>query len=251
MVFGIWNLFRKDKKLFTFICTATLLYEVYFGIYLRGYSPLRYLNPLLPMAMLVFSTGINYIITQRRRLVPVLIIFAGILLYNYFDIWQALSLGKTHIQEARAYIEKNIPDLTTICITSRNYIPQLNMTRESYYRLSEVLPEDKKAQRPELDIDTRVNYDNSFKEFRIESLAGKPQYNIIEWDEGIKTKLDALNFLKKDNVSYIISRSALTINGKKIEDTKIASLVKKFEPRSRRIYKAVYGDVDLFLYKVN
>jgi len=100
------------------------------------------------------------------------------------------------------------------------------------------------------DMDKEESYDNIFKELRIQSLTKEPQYNIIMWDNNIKTEEEAVAFLKKNNVKYIISKDAITIANRRLEDTKVASLEKEFEPVNKRIYRAVYADVSLFLYKV-
>ena len=58
-------------------------------------------------------------------------------------------------------------------------------------------------------------------------------------------------FIKENNIDYIVSGSTLIIDGKKIEDTRMVSLVREFKPQNKRIYRAVFSDVSLYLYKVN
>lgn len=250
LVLGSWGLFKKDKKLFIFASFTILVYEVYFGIFSNNYSPLRYLNPLLPIALLIFSTGINFIITQRKEFRSVLIIFGLILSYNYFDIWQGLSFGPTYLQKARYFIEQTIPEFTTICLTSKSHLPQLNMTEESYHRLIDTAPAMRDISGHELhykEMDNREDYDRIYSKLRIESLAKKPQYNLLRWDSSINTEEDATNFLKKYKVKYILSTDLPMISNKRLVDAGIVSLVTEFRPRNKRIY----GNLRLYLYKVN
>ena len=164
------------------------------------------------------------------------------------------SLSQTHIQKARAFIEESVPEFSTICLASNNYIPQLNMTRKSYYHLISTGPVVENIAGHELtykNMENEKGYDSAFQELRIDSLMRRPQYNLVRWDKNIKTENDAMDFLKENNIRYIISNCPLSIDNKRLEDTKIASLVKVFEPRNKRIYKLVYNDVSVFIYKVN
>ena len=127
------------------------------------------------------------------------------------------------------------------------------MTRESYYHLIKSGPTVKDIKGYELsykEMDSETDYDNIFRELRIESLMKKPQYNIVRWNNNIRTERDAMHFLKKNNIKYLISRKPFKIGDEKIEDTKIASLIKVFRPRNKRIYQIEYTDTNLFLYKV-
>lgn len=254
LVLGAWSLFKKDKKLFGVIFFSSFIYEIYFGVCLKNYSPLRYLNPLIPMVVLMLGSGIDFIINRSRKLIFILIMFILILAYNYFDIWKGLSFGLTYIQKARAFIERTVPEFTTICIASNNYIPQLNMTRESYDRLIKTAPVGKNIKGHELlyrNIDSESSYDSAFKELRIKSLMKKPQYNLIRWDDNIKTEEEVVSFLKKNSIQYILSNNVLTINNRKLDDTRAAFLIREFKPGNQRIYRAVFGDTSLFIYKVN
>lgn len=251
LIFGAWRLFKKDKKLFFIIMATVFVFEAYFSIFHREASPIRYLHPLLPIAALIFSAGIDFIIRHKKKLVAILAIFFGILIYNYFDIWKGLSIGKTYTQEARSFIESAIPEFTTICIASNHYLPQLNMTRESYYRLMKTAPSPRGTDSQAYNLsykpmDNEDNYDASFRELRIESLTKKPQYNIIRWDNGIKTEKDALIFIKENNIKYVVSAGACLISNKKIDDTKIAFLFKEFEPKNKRVFEGP----PVFLYKI-
>ncbi|MBU1147620.1 MAG: hypothetical protein KKD11_04640, partial [Candidatus Omnitrophica bacterium] len=250
LLFGAWGIFKKYKKLFIIIFFVILAYEVYFGIYLKNYSPLRYINPLIPIAALLFGSGVDFIFKCRKKLMPVLIVFFPLLTYNYLDIWHGMSFGPTHIQKARAFIEENIPEFTTICIISDNYIPQLNMTREAYdYLIRSAVQWDSVLMYK--DMDGEKNYDSVFRKMRAESLMKRPQYNFVRWDNSVDTEEKAAEFLKKNSVKYIISKDSIIIGGKTLESTKIALFIKEFRPRNKRIYKAVFADVSLFLYEVN
>jgi len=254
LFFGFWRLFKEHKKLFIPMFCAILFYEIYFELYLRGSAPLYFINPLIPIAALVFSAGVNFIIMQRRKLLPVLISFAVVVSYNYFDIWKGLSLGQTHIQKARAFIEKSVPEFSVICLASNNYIPQLNMTRKSYYHLISTGPVVENIAGHELtykNIENEKSYDSASKELRIESLIKSPQYNLVRWDKNIKTENDAMDFFKENDIKYVIANCPLSIENKRLEDTKTVSLLKVFEPRNKRIYKLVYNDVSVFIYKLN
>ena len=254
VLFGVSCLFKKDRKLLIIVFSTVLIYEVYFGIFQRDTSPLRYLNPILPVLALIFSAGIDFIIMRGRKFIIVLIAFFAILSFNYCNIWQGLSTGPTYLQKARAFIETTIPEFTTICITSNNCLPQLNMTRKTYDYLIETAPSIGKTEGHELtykDMDSEGRYSAVFRELRIESLKNDPQYNLVRWDNGIETEEDAKSFLYKNNAKYIISNSALKIQNKSLEDIKVVSLVKIFRPRNKKVYKILYGDPSLFLYKVN
>jgi len=249
LLLGAWRLFRKDKRLFILAFFPILIYEFYFIIFQRYYSPLRYLNPLLPIIALIFSSGVDFVITLHKKLILILAIFGLILFYNYCDIWWGLSARKTYIQKARAFIEKTIPEFTTICVTSRSRIPQLNMTRESYSRFIKSPFVRQNIKGHEIcykKMDDEEKYDGVFKELRIASLAKRPQYNLIEWSKGIKTEEEAVKFLNDNNIKYIISIEPCMINNKKIENTEIASLVAMFEPKNKR----VWGWTEPYLFKV-
>jgi hypothetical protein len=209
---------------------------------------------LLPVVAFIFAAGVDYIILYRKELIAVLILFGIMVSYNYIDIWRGLSFGATHLQKARAFIEKTIPEFTNICITSNNFMPQLNMTKESYYHLIKTAPLGNVQRRRGIysDMEKDKDYDNIFKELRMESLAKKPQYNLIRWDKDIKTIEEANSFLRQNNIRYILSRGAYGIAGKRLEETGVAFLVKEFKPDNERVYKAVVGGgVDLYLYEVN
>lgn len=253
LLFGIWNMLKRDKRLLLMVLLVILMYESYFGIFLNNYSPLRYLNPLFPVTVLLFSAGIDFIIANKRR-IPIMIIFLLVSFYNYVDIWRGMTVTQTHLQKARSFIETHIPERTVICITSNNYLPQLNMTEESYYYLMNTVSAPKNIKGYELsykDMDDEKIYDTVLRKLRMQSLTKRPCYNFIRWDDNIKTEIEAVDFLRKNKVAYIISKDACAIGDKRLEDTKVASLIREFKPYNKRIYKAVYADVSLFLYKVN
>lgn len=253
LIFGAWHLFKRNRKLSFILLFTIMVYEIYFGILFKNCSPVRYLNPLIPIAVLIFSAGVDFITTYKRKLTVILILFAGILIYNYFDIWQGLSLEQTHLQRARAFIEKTIPEFTTICITSNNYLPQLSMTRECYFYLIKTAPTGweniKGHELTYKNMDREDNFD-AFRELRIESLTKSPQYNLIRWDKAVKTSEAAPQFLKTNNIKYIISNGP---GSKELEYKGIVTLIQKFEPRNKRIYMDPCGDANmaLYLYKVN
>jgi len=248
LLFGSWRLFKKDKVLFTILFFVILIYEFYFGIYLSACSPLRYLNPLLPIAVLIFSAGVNYVLKYKKRFISILIIFFIILFFNYLDILIGLSLKPTYLQEARAFIEKNIPEFTNICIASNSHLPQLNMTRESYNHLIETAPRIKDIRGRELaykEMDNNEKYESIFRELRIQSLLKKPQYNLIRWDGNIKSEQEAGAFFKKNNIRYAISNGAWMVNNKNLTDLKTVSLMKEFRPKNIKVYQG-----RLYLYKI-
>jgi len=248
LLLGSWSLLRKDKRLFIYVFFTILVYEIYFGIFLNNQAPLRYLNPLLPLAMLIFSGGINFIVTYRRKLMPFLIIFGMVLFYNYLDIWRGLSVHQTYIQEARAFIEETIPEFTTICITSVGKLPQLNMTEESYHRLIKTAPiwNIKGHELTYKDMD-KQDYDSVFKKMWVQSLMKKPQYNLLRWNSNIKTEKEALAFFKRNNVKYIMGTAIPMVDNKRLVDTEMVSLLREFKPKNRK----VYGDFRLYLSKTN
>lgn len=246
LLFGSLVLFKKDKRLLASMFFCVLVYEVYFGGYQNKFSPLRYLNPLLPIVALIFASGVDFIIMQKKRLMPVFLIFILILFYNYVDIWHGLSVGPTSVQKARAYIEKEVPEFTKICVTSNQHMPQLNMTKESYFHLIETAPIIENIKGHEinyikLDSDAKSS---SFREIRLESLTQKPQYNLIRWNKGIKTEKEAINFLRENKIAYVASFGPFLINKKKLESIKNISLVKIFKSNNRRI------SADTYLYRV-
>lgn len=250
LLLGGYNLFKKDKKLSIFAFFAILVYEIYFAIFLSQYTPLYYLNPLLPVAALLFGAGIDFIVNYGKKFMAILIIFAVVLVYNYFDFWIGLSIPKTYLQEARAYIEKNIPEFTTICITSNNKLPQLNMTEASYHHLIKTAPVIDAIAGHKLSyqkLDDEASYDSIFKKLRIESLTHKPQYNLIRWDKNIKTEKEARVFLKNNNIEYILGIIMPVVNNKKLTETEIALPIRIFKPNNKRIY----GDINLYLCKVS
>ena len=251
LIFGACAMLKKDKKLFCIVFFTAMAYEVYFGIFRNTQSPLRYLNPIFPLFALFFSAGADFLIKKNRKLFyGIIAIFIGILSYNYFEISHNLSYRPTYIQKARAYIENTVPEFTNICVFSNSYIPQLNMTEKSYHHLIETAPKVKAVEGHELnyiEMDDRDKYDDYVTMLRIESLAKKPQYNLIRWDSGIETEAEAVKFLNKLNIKYVISSDPAIINNKKIELTNIASLVKKFEPIDIR----VYAPKTVYIYRVN
>ncbi|MFA4991734.1 MAG: glycosyltransferase family 39 protein [Candidatus Omnitrophota bacterium] len=256
LAMGAWNLFKRHRGILAMFFLVTLVYEVYFGISFKNYAPLRYLNPIMPIAILTLSAGIDLMLNSYRKALAALAVFFVIIAYNYFDIWQGMAFGQTHIQKARSFIEKTVSELSVICIASNNYLPQLSMTRESYDHLVATAPPAGNIEGHELayrGLDKESDYDGAFKGLRIEGLAKKPRYNLVRWDGGIITKEQAAGFLRGVKAEYVVSSTALILEGKRLEDTGIASLIKEFRPRNPRIYKAVFSGVDLgvFIYKVN
>lgn len=248
LFFGIWNLLKYDKKLFVYLFFSILVYEAYSTTYIRHYSPLYYLNPLLPIGILIFSSGINFIVNHKKKFMSILIIFGFFLSYNYFDIWHGLSMGKTYLQEAREFIEKNAPEFTNICITSTEKIPQLNVTKESYYRLLETESPlvIKGHELSYKGLDKEKTYFSIFRKLKAESLAKSPQYNLIRWDENIKTEQEAIAFFKKNNIKYVVGNKIPVVDNSRLSDTGLVLLEKDFSPKNKR----VFGDVILYIFKV-
>jgi len=250
LIFGFFNLIKKDKKLLLIVSSVVLIYEIYFGIFFNNYSPLRYLNPLLPIVALFFGAGIDFI-KNHKKYILVGVLFLLVLPYNYYKIWLGMTVAKTYLQKARSFIEENIPEQTVLCITTNNYIPQLNMTEKAYYYLMDTAPAFKNIEGHELfykDMDDKSRYEGDFRKLRLQSLMKKPQYNFIRWDMSIETEADAIDFLKKNNIGYILSDGSWKIGNKRLEDTGIASLAKEFKPYGHRAYSWTES---LFLYKVN
>jgi len=251
LIFGAWGILKKDKRLFCAVFFTVLAYEIYFGIFQKTQSPLRYLNPIFPLFALFFSAGADFLIKKNKKLFyGIIAIFIGILSYNYFEISYNLSYRPTYMQKARAYIENTIPEFTNICVFSNSYIPQLNMTEKSYLHLIETAPGVKMVEGHELnykEMDDKSKYEDYMIRLRVESLTKKPQYNLIRWDSSIKTEAEALKFLNKRDIKYIISSDPVIINNKRIEFTNIASLVKSFEPIDTR----VYAPKTVYIYSVN
>jgi len=249
-LFGAHYLFKRNKKLTAIAFTGILVFEVYFGIFLRTTSPMRYLFPLLPIVALFFSSGVNFIISNKRKFIAVLILFVLIAFYNYLDIWQGVSSRPTYLQKARYFIEKSVPEFTTICITSDSLLPQLNMTRASYGHLLNTAQELQDIPGHNVhykEMDSEKNYDSIFRELRVESMTKSPQYNLLRWDRNIKTKKDAMNFMIRNNVKYIIGSNAAWLDtNKELIDTRIISLVNEFRPDNKR----VYGNEFLYIFKI-
>lgn len=245
---GILNLFKKERKLFILLFSTILLFEIYFGLYQKDCSPLYFLNPLFPFVALIFGGGVGAIIKNKRYL-WVLIMFFLTVTFNYYIFWRDLSQRPTHLQKARLFIEENMPEFTNICIGTNNNLPQLNMTRQSYKHLIQTAPtrviEGHERNYRKMDDDSK--YDSIFKELRIQSLAKKPQYNLIRWPSDIKDEARARDFFKKNNIEYILSSGKFSFGGKDVEEMLIASLVKNFEPNNVRVYE----EAGLYLYKVN
>lgn len=249
-LFGLLRLFKRDKKLTAIAFIGILTFEVYFGIFLRTTSPMRYLFPVLPMVALFFASGINFIISDNRKFIPVLILFGSVAFYNYLDIWEGVSSRPTYLQKARYFIEKSVPEFTTICITSDNLLPQLSMTRASYEHLLSTAQATQDVPGRNIrykEMDNEKNYDSIFRELRIQSMTKKPQYNLLRWDRDIKTKKDALNFMIKNNVKYIIgSNTSWLGNNKELIDARVISLIREFRPSNKRVYE----DVAFYIYKI-
>ncbi len=250
-ILGCWKLLRKDRKLSLFLFLTILIFEIYFGLYHRNTSPTYFLNPLLPIILLIFAVGVDFILGFKKRLMPILVMFFLIITFKHFNILAAYSLVPTYTQEARAFIEQNIPDLTNICIASDNYLPQLNLTRKSYYHLirtpSRKFKNDKLHPLNYKKMDYEVDNEDILRELRIESLTKKPQYNLIRWDINIRSEEEAIKFFKKNKIEYLITSNPRMIGKRKIEDTDLVYLVKTFKPN----IKIIYPDVDLNLYKIN
>jgi hypothetical protein len=250
LLLGIFRLFKEEKSLFFPIAITILLYEAYFGIYLSQQSPLRYLNPVMPLVALVFSAGVNFILEHKKKFIPVLFIFFCILAYNFLDIWYGLSFRPTYIQEVRKFIEKTTPEFTNICIASDSFMPQLNMTRQTYLYLINTAPKaayllDCKIKYINMDDESR--YNSVYRELRIESMTQRPQYNLIRWDTNLNTQDAAVKFLVKNKIKYIVSYGQFTINKQNAEKIEGIELVKEFKPKNRR----VYGNNSLYLYRAN
>jgi hypothetical protein len=247
---GVLNMIKRDRKLLLAASFVILMYEIYFGVFFNNFSPLRYLNPLLPIAALIFGAGIDFI-KSRKRYILIAVVFLSVSFYNYCDIWLGMTVSQTYLQKARLFIEENISEKTVLCITTNHNLPQLNMTEEAYYYLMDTSPLRKNIEGHELsykDMDDEKRYSADFKKLRVQSLTKNPQYNFIRWDIGMETEADVADFLKKNNVGYILSDGPWRIGNKRLEDTKIASLAKEFKPYSHRIHAWTEG---LFLYKVN
>jgi hypothetical protein len=246
LLLGSLALFKKDRRLFSMVFFCILVYEVYFGAYRNICSPLRYLHPLLPVAALIFASGIHFITVQNKRLIGILVACLLVLAYNYFDIWRGISFGPTSVQKARAYIEKNIPEFTRICITSNQHMPQLNMTKESYEHLIQTAPIIEKIEGHEINY-KKLSDDSKYgtaKDIRIESLMQRPRYNLVRWDKNIKTEEDAVNFFKREKIEYIVSFGPFKINGKNLKDIKDISVVEIFRTINARI------STDVYLYRM-
>jgi hypothetical protein len=210
---------------------------------------MRYLYPLLPIAALLYASGVDFIINKKGRLSPILILFAAVSIYNYLDIWQGISQRPTSLQKARYFIEENIPEFTTIAITTRSYLPQLSMTRSSYWHLLDTAPTTEQVAGHELDykpMDDNARYHGMLREMRIASMTKSPQYNLLRWDKDINTEKEALQFLRKNKVKYIIGVDISLIGNKKLSDTKMLALVKQFKADNKRVYETP----DLYIFKV-
>lgn len=73
LIFGIWNLFRKKRILFFSISSIILffpiLYLLYFHINRKGnYLFFKYYIHLLPIYMIIFASGIDYIIENLGKI---------------------------------------------------------------------------------------------------------------------------------------------------------------------------------------
>lgn len=252
---GIWSLCKKYRYLVFCALFTILVYELYFGIFQKSFSPLRYLNPVMPMAALFFAAGIDFVVMNKKKFALVFAAFAMVLLYNYFEFWNAYSLRPTYMQQGRAFIEKNIPEFTVICLVSRSRIPQLSMTKESYYRLIDNPPTMDAIKGHELtyvEMDSRKKYEDIYKNLKVESMAKTPQYNLFLWDRKIMSKDKAVEFFKNNGIQYAISDQPWIIGSEKIEDTKIASLIKVFKPENRRAWAGTEPyPFDLYIYKIN
>lgn len=250
LILGGIALLKKNKWLFSFLIFTIFVFEVYFVLFQEGCSPLRYLNPVLPLAILIFSAGVNFIISQRKRLIFILALFSLMQIYNYFAVWHGFSFGQTYVQEARAFIEKNIPEYAKICLIHNAHFPQLNMTKESYYHLINTAPDaDFKGQKIIYEkVGGDIDSNDVIKDIRIESLMQKPQYNIVRWDSNIiKTTEDATKFLKKNKIEYVVASLIFKIGDERLGDIKGLSLVKEFRPKNM----LVYGNDCLYLYRVD
>lgn len=253
LLFGFRNLFKKYRKVFICAFSAILAYEVYFGVYMYSCSPLRFLNPLAPLAVLVFASGVDFV-TQRRRLPVLLAVFLPLTAYSYFDVVRGLSVRPTHIQKARAFIEQSIPEFANICVMFPGYLPQLNMTRQSYFHFLNTIPPIRQIPGHELVYEPMENpedYDPVLREIRVESMTKRPQYNLVRLDNNVATFQDLKSFLKKNNIEYILTTSEITAEDKEIGNCKVLTLVNRFAPANKRIYKIEHIDLSVFLYRVN
>ncbi|UCB56951.1 MAG: glycosyltransferase family 39 protein [Candidatus Omnitrophota bacterium] len=243
LILGCRHFYKRNKELAIYLFFVSLVFELYFSLYHKDCSPTYYLNPLLPIAALVFSAGVDFTLRFKRRLLPISIMFFAILFLNHYWVLRDLTARPDYLQKARAFIEKNIPEFTNICIVSNRNLPQLNMTRESYNHLIQAGAHENHYK----EMDNDENYDSIFRELRIQSLTKKPQYNLIKWDKKIKDEKDLVDFLKKNNIKYVISGGVSMINGKRLEDTKSAFLMRTFEsPNGKK-----YNRGGVYLYKIH
>jgi len=251
LILGFWNLVRKDKRMAFSFLAIFLLFEIYFSLLHKSCSPTYYLNPLIAMAALIFASGVDFLLNKRRQFVLILIMFFVISFFNYYVHLRDLSARPTYLQEARAFIEKNISEFSNICIASDNNLPQLNMTRASYNHLIQTFPgvvsKDKDIDISFRPMDSDENYDSIFRELRIQSLMKKPQYNLIRWDKKISSEEEAVLFLRKHNIKYIMANGEVSVGSKKLKDLKIVTLVREYSPNNTRVYE----DNNFYLYKVN
>ncbi len=88
-ILGLWALFFRKRILFFASLPALVLFEAYFGI--NQLAPLRYFNPLMPIAALIFGWGVNLILEKKKFFISILVIFFLLEGYNCFRVWQALS----------------------------------------------------------------------------------------------------------------------------------------------------------------
>ena len=247
---GAFKLFKINKRIFICLFSTILIYEIYFGILRNNYSPLYFLNPLAPLALLTISFGFAYILERKKTLIYLAIPFFIILVLNYYDLLIGLSLRPTHLQKARAYIERNIPEYSVICLANDSNIPQLSITKESYERLMQTIPV-KKSGNFDLSYkelngafeETR----NKFKELRIESMTKKPQYSLLRLPSSINDLNAFYDFLRKNKISYIISCGKFNFEQMHNASRDLIILEKKFVPVNKRVYE----EDGVFIYRVN
>jgi hypothetical protein len=249
LLLGCWNLLKKEKKLLEYFLIIFFVFEIYFSLLHKNCSPTYYFNPLLPIAALIFSSGVDFMLRFGKRAISILIVFFMVLSFNYFVQLRDLSARPTYLQEARAFIEKSIPGYSNICIASDNNLPQLNMTRASYGHLIETDPGrnlGKDAGISYKPMDSDEYYTGIYRELRIQSLMKKPQYNLIRWDKLIKNEEEAAKFFHKQKIEYVICNGPVRVGGKELKDTDIVSLIREFKPNNTRVYE----DNNFYIYKV-
>lgn len=247
---GAVTLYKRNRRLCILLFSGMLVFEAYFSITLPNCFPLRYTYPLLGAAVIFFASGVEFILSKHTRLKILVVIFFVLIGYNYFDIWREFSSGPTQAQEARRYIESNIPALSAICIVPNQHLPQLNMTRESYWRLIQTAPVlETRGGQPinYVIIEDKHMYNDKIQEIWIESLTQYPQYDLYRWDRNIESMEQAEAFFKKNNIKYVLALTPVILGNRSLEESGGLSLLKAFKAKKARVYNAV----SLLLYRVN